>query len=169
MAHDPWRDLEAEAARLVAAAEDALHLPRTPPKFEEPPEGMGDLAVPAFAYAKAAKLAASTLAAVKAQGASYGHLPPNGRRLLLEHTSVNPTGPLHVGRARNSLIGDALARVFRMAGYDVTTEFLVNDIGRQMVLLAWGARHVPEAELPPPERPRDDYRLVRNYQAANAR
>jgi len=99
----------------------------------------------------------------------YGFLPPKGTRLLLEHTSVNPTGPLHVGRARNALIGDALARVLRMAGYDVTTEFLVNDIGRQVVLLAWGATHVPESDLPPPERERDDYRLVRNYQAANAR
>jgi len=207
MAHGPWGTLEEEAARLLAAAEDALQLPRTPPKFEEPPEGMGDLAVPTFAYAKharrpppelakalaaaiapsawfakvdaaggyvnfhahAAKLTDLTLRAVAERGDAYGFLPPNGRRLLLEHTSVNPTGPLHVGRARNALIGDALARVLRMAGYGVTTEFLVNDIGRQVVLLAWGVRNVPDAELPPPERERDDYRLTRNYQAANAR
>ncbi|MEK6851033.1 MAG: arginine--tRNA ligase, partial [Candidatus Thermoplasmatota archaeon] len=207
MSQDPWAEVQAEAARLLAAAEDALGLPRTPPKFEEPPEGMGDLAVPAFAYAKsarkappilaveiakamppsawfpraeasggyvnltvdAAKLADLTLRAITELGDRYGWLPPNGRTLLLEHTSVNPTGPLHVGRARNSLIGDALARVLRMAGYAVTTEFLVNDIGRQMVLLAWGVRNVPEDGLAPPERERDDYRLVRQYQAANAR
>ena len=207
MSHDPWADVEAEAARLLAAAEDALGLPRTPPKFEDPPEGMGDLAVPAFAYAKAAgkappvlaaeiakampsspwfpraeaaggyvnltvdaaRLADLTLDAITDRGDKYGFSPPNGRTLLLEHTSVNPTGPLHVGRARNSLIGDALARVLRMAGYAVTTEFLVNDIGRQMVLLAWGVRNVPADGLPPPERERDDYRLVRLYQAANAR
>ncbi|TLZ49887.1 MAG: arginine--tRNA ligase [Methanobacteriota archaeon] len=207
MAHDPWQEVEAEAQRLVAAAEDARKLPRTPPRFEEPPEGMGDLAVPTFAYAKAArkappeiarelagampaspwfpkveaaggyvnfhinaaKLADATLRAVAERGDDYGFLPPNGKRLLLEHTSVNPTGPLHVGRARNSLIGDALARLLRMGGYEVTTEFLVNDIGRQMVLLAWGVEHVPESELEPPERDRDDYRLTRNYQAANAR
>jgi len=207
MAHDPWREFEAEAERLVAAAEDARKLPRTPPKFEEPPEGMGDLAVPAFAYAKAArksppeiakelaaampaspwfpkveavggyvnfhadaaKLADLTLRAVAERGDAYGFLPPNGKRLLLEHTSVNPTGPLHVGRARNSLIGDALARVLRMGGYDVTTEFLVNDIGRQMVLLAWGVKHVPPSELAATDRDRDDHRLTLAYQAANAR
>src|SRR2546422_3190736 len=207
MGHDPWRELEADAARLVAAGGAACHLPHLPPKFEEPPEGMGELAVPAFGYAKearkpppqiakdlaaampaspwfgkveaagayvnfhadAAKLADLTLRTVEEQGVRYGHLPPNGRRLLLEHTSVNPTGPLHVGRARNSLIGDALARVLRMGGYDVTTEFLVNDVGRQVVLLAWGAKNIPASELPPPERERDDYRLARAYQAANAR
>ena len=207
MTHDPWGDVRVEAERLVAAAEGKLGLPRTPPKFEEPPEGMGDLALPAFPYTKharkappavaqelavavppspwfarveaagpyvnfhvdEARLAGHALRAIAEHGDRYGFLPPNGKRLLLEHTSVNPTGPIHVGRARNSLIGDTLARVFRMAGYDVATEFLVNDIGRQMVLLSWGAKNVPDAELPPPERERDDYRLVRNYQAANAR
>ncbi|HEV8594032.1 MAG TPA: arginine--tRNA ligase, partial [Thermoplasmata archaeon] len=205
--HDPWRELLAEAERMVLAAEQSLNLPRTPPKFEEPPEGMGDVAVPAFAYAKAArrappeiakdlakamppsewfprieaaggyvnftadptKLADLTIRAIRERKEEYGFLPPNGKKVLLEHTSVNPTGPIHVGRARNSLIGDALARVLRMGGYDVTTEFLVNDIGRQMVLLTWGVNHIPESELTPPERERDDYRLVRNYQAANAR
>jgi arginyl-tRNA synthetase len=74
-----------------------------------------------------------------------------------------------VGRARNALIGDALARILRLAGYAVTTEFLVNDIGRQMVLLAWGVRHLDESSLPPSERERDDYRLMRAYVAANVR
>ncbi len=207
MTHDPWREIEAEAQRLLAAAEDALKLPHVTPRFEDPPEGMGDLAVPAFGYAKAARkapqevakdvagkmpasptfsrveaagpyvnfhanaarLADLTLRTIRERGAEYGHLPPNGRKILLEHTSVNPTGPLHVGRARNSLIGDALARILRMAGYGVTTEFLVNDIGRQMVLLAWGVANVRESELPPPERERDDYRLTRHYRAANER
>ncbi len=207
MGHDPWAEVRAEAARLILAAEETLHLPRTPPKFEDPPEGRGDLAIPVFAYAKAAKkpppeiakeiaraippgpwfpkidaaggyvnltvdpnrLAELTLRAIRERGDEYGSLPPNGKRLLLEHTSVNPTGPLHVGRARNALIGDALARILRMAGYDVTTEFLVNDIGRQMVLLAWGAKNIPEPDLPRAERDRDDYRLARSYQVANRR
>ena len=62
MIHDPWREVEAEAQRLMAAAEDARKLPRTPPRFEEPPEGMGDLAVPTFAYAKAARKAPPEIA-----------------------------------------------------------------------------------------------------------
>ena len=73
---------------------------------------------------------------------------PKDARVLLEHTSVNPTGPLHVGRARNPLIGDTLARCLRTCGYDVTTEYLVNDVGKQVVLLTWGVQNVPDSEVP---------------------
>ena len=205
MTHDPWGEVLEQAARALAAAEVSLYWPLLPPKFDEPPEGMGDLAIPMFPHAKAtrrppaelaeelargwppnpwfpgveaaggyvnlhvnhAKLAALTLTSARERGAAYGALPQNGKRVLLEHTSVNPTGPIHVGRARNSLIGDALARILRLAGYGVTTEFLVNDVGRQMVLLAWGVANLAESKLPPPERDRDDYRLMRSYVAAN--
>ena len=86
-------------------------------------------------------------------------------RVLLEHTSVNPTGPIHVGRARNPIIGDTLARILRQAGYDVTTEFYVNDVGRQAVVMTWGVKHLKlDAE---PERDKDDYRYVLYYQQAN--
>lgn len=88
-----------------------------------------------------------------------------GVRVLVEHTSVNPTGPIHVGRARNPIIGDTLARILRQAGYDVTTEFYVNDVGRQVVMMTWGVKHLKlEKE---PERPKDDYRYVLHYQQAN--
>jgi arginyl-tRNA synthetase len=88
-------------------------------------------------------------------------------RILLEHTSVNPTGPIHVGRARNPMIGDTLARIIRLAGYDVTTEFYVNDMGRQAVMMAWGVKNLSvEGKA---ERERDDYRFVLNYQEANKR
>jgi arginyl-tRNA synthetase len=88
-----------------------------------------------------------------------------GARVLLEHTSVNPTGPIHVGRARNPIIGDTLARILRQAGYDVTTEFYVNDVGRQAVVMTWGVKHVKlDAQ---PERDKDDYRYVLYYQQAN--
>lgn len=205
MTHDPWGDVLEEAHRGLVAAESALGWPHLPARFDEPPEGMGDLAIPAFPYAKHARrappvlakdlanalppnawfprvdavgayvnvfvddrrLAELTLRTSRERGAAYGSLPPTGRRVLLEHTSVNPTGPIHVGRARNSLIGDALARILRLAGYGVTTEFLVNDIGRQMVLLAWGVRNLPESAMPPTEPERDDYRLARAYVAAN--
>ena len=100
-------------------------------------------------------------------GDSYGHLPPKGIRVLLEHTSVNPTGPIHIGRARNPIIGDALARIIRMAGYDVHTEYLVNDIGRQMVMLAWAAKNLDANDVPASERDKEDFRLVKYYQKAN--
>jgi len=88
-------------------------------------------------------------------------------KILLEHTSVNPTGPIHVGRARNPMIGDTLARILRLAGYDVTTEFYVNDMGRQAVMMAWGVKNLSVEGKP--ERERDDYRFVLNYQEANKR
>src|SRR3989454_1056341 len=79
------------------------------------------------------------LTAVRADGETYGASPARKERVLLEHTSANPTGPLHVGRARDPFLGDALVRLLRAAGYPVTSEYLVNDIGRQMVLLYWAS------------------------------
>jgi len=86
-------------------------------------------------------------------------------RILVEHTSVNPTGPIHVGRARNPIIGDTLARILKQSGYDVTTEFYVNDVGRQVVTMTWGVKHLTLDSQP--ERDKDDYRYVLFYQQAN--
>ena len=58
-----------------------------------------------------------------------------GRKIQLEYVSANPTGPLHIGHGRGAAVGDTLARVLRFAGYDVTTEYYINDAGRQMRLL----------------------------------
>ncbi len=57
-------------------------------------------------------------------------------RIQVEYVSANPTGPLHVGSARNAVIGDALANVLAAAGYDVQREYYVNDGGTQMGLFA---------------------------------
>ncbi|HEX9907229.1 MAG TPA: arginine--tRNA ligase [Thermoplasmata archaeon] len=88
-----------------------------------------------------------------------------GVRVLVEHTSINPTGPIHVGRARNPIIGDTLARILRLAGYDVATEFYVNDVGRQVVMMTWGVKNLKLEQEP--DRPKDDYRYVLYYQQAN--
>lgn len=95
----------------------------------------------------------------------FGQLEKKNVKVLIEHTSANPTGPLHVGRARNPIIGDSVARILRLGGYDVVTEFYVNDVGKQVVTLAYGVKNLkPEEE---PERDRDDYRYVLNYQMAS--
>ncbi|MGD1060093.1 MAG: arginine--tRNA ligase, partial [Methanomassiliicoccales archaeon] len=112
-------------------------------------------------------LAESTLKAILEQRQDYGKGERRSVRVLLEHTSVNPTGPIHVGRARNPLIGDTLARCMRACGYDVTTEYLVNDVGKQVVLLTWGLENIPESEVPPAERKKEDHQLVGYYQRAN--
>jgi len=69
---------------------------------------------------------------------NYGSLNLEGK-ILIEHTSANPDGPLHIGHIRNSVIGDTLARIFKKAGFDVTTHFYVNDMGRQVALTVLGS------------------------------
>ncbi|MCH7959505.1 MAG: arginine--tRNA ligase [Candidatus Hydrogenedentes bacterium] len=60
----------------------------------------------------------------------------NGKKLLIEHTSINPNASPHVGRARNAMYGDCLSRLFAFEGYEVDVHYYVNDIGRQIGLLA---------------------------------
>ena len=56
-------------------------------------------------------------------------------KILFEYISANPTGPLHIGHARGAIFGDALVRIGRHIGYNIVTEYYVNDAGRQIMLL----------------------------------
>ncbi len=63
----------------------------------------------------------------------YGNVPAgNGRPVMVEFVSVNPTGPVHVGHTRGAVLGSALANTLAAAGYSVTREYYVNDAGTQM-------------------------------------
>jgi len=64
-------------------------------------------------------------------------------RVIVEHTSANPNGPLHVGHIRNSVIGDTLVRTLRRAGCDVESQYYVNDMGRQIAIVVWGCGRYP--------------------------
>ncbi|MFB6154845.1 MAG: arginine--tRNA ligase [Haloferacaceae archaeon] len=97
----------------------------------------------------------------------YGHLPETGESVVVEHTSANPTGPVHVGRARNPILGDSIARVLEYAGNDVETHYYVNDAGRQVAVFTWAFETFDEEDLPEPERRRADYELVRYYRRGN--
>ena len=55
-----------------------------------------------------------------------------GKKVMVEFVSANPTGPMHMGNARGGALGDSLASVLEMAGYDVTREFYINDAGAQI-------------------------------------
>ncbi|MGH2853780.1 MAG: arginine--tRNA ligase [Solirubrobacteraceae bacterium] len=72
------------------------------------------------------------LAAVLAAGERFGAGGARSERVLVEFVSANPTGPMHVGHARNAAYGDALARVLALHGHEVTREFYVNDAGTQV-------------------------------------
>jgi arginyl-tRNA synthetase len=81
----------------------------------------------------APRVAAKVLERVLGAGDAYGSVPVGqGRRVLLEFVSANPTGPLNVVSARAAAVGDSLARLLRRAGYEVHTEFYVNDAGGQI-------------------------------------
>ena len=69
--------------------------------------------------------------------AAFGRSTAGGsRKVLVEFVSANPTGPLHVGHGRGAAYGDSLCRLLAHAGWDVTSEYYVNDAGRQMDILA---------------------------------
>ena len=69
-------------------------------------------------------------------GARFGLQPANGQRVLVEFVSANPTGPLHLGHARQAALGDALCSLFATQGWQVTREFYYNDAGVQIATLA---------------------------------
>ncbi|MGQ3053129.1 MAG: arginine--tRNA ligase [Roseateles sp.] len=73
---------------------------------------------------------------VLAAGPKFGHRPGTGKHVMIEFVSANPTGPLHVGHARQAALGDALCSVFQTQGHDVTREFYYNDAGVQIATLA---------------------------------
>jgi len=106
---------------------------------------------------------------IAGQETTYGALASKDERVVVEHTSANPTGPVHVGRARNPILGDAVANVLSFAGYDVDRHYYVNDAGRQMAVFTWAYETFAEDELDEePARDRIEYDLVRYYRRGNA-
>ncbi|MEK7285909.1 MAG: arginine--tRNA ligase [Nitrospirota bacterium] len=69
-------------------------------------------------------------------GSNYGksHLY-NGKKILIEFVSANPTGPLHVAHGRAAALGDTLTRLLRAVGFAVEQEYYINDVGNQVTLL----------------------------------
>lgn len=58
-----------------------------------------------------------------------------GKSLLIEHTSINPNASPHIGRSRNSIIGDFLVHLYKFNGYEIDREYFINDIGKQIAML----------------------------------
>jgi arginyl-tRNA synthetase len=77
------------------------------------------------------------LADILAQGENYGNSQIGANeRVQVEFVSANPTGPLHVGHGRGAAVGSALVNLLRAAGYNVASEFYINDAGNQIDNLA---------------------------------
>jgi arginyl-tRNA synthetase len=77
------------------------------------------------------------LATILRDGAAYGDSDLGaGKPVNVEYVSANPTGPLHIGHARGTVYGDALASLLAKAGFKVTREYYINDAGAQVDVLA---------------------------------
>jgi len=86
------------------------------------------------------KIAETTIKEILKQKEKYGSSGMGkGKKVLLEHTSINPNASPHVGRARNALIGDSIVRILKFQGYKVETHYFVNDVGKQIAMLVLGA------------------------------
>jgi arginyl-tRNA synthetase len=98
------------------------------------------------------------LAAVLAAGDAYG--APEAlveERILVEFVSANPTGPMHVGHARNAAYGDALARMLSRYGHAVQREFYVNDAGSQVRKLGESVKAIAQGHAPPEDGYQGEY------------
>lgn len=75
----------------------------------------------------------SVIREILSEGSHYGHSDfGQGKKVLVEFVSANPTGPMHVGNARGGALGDTLSSVLSAAGYQVAREFYINDAGNQI-------------------------------------
>ena len=113
------------------------------------------------------KIASKTLESIVNNRGKYGFLERKNKKVIVEHTSANPNGPLHVGRARNPIIGDTIARIYKTAGFNVETQFYLDDMGKQVAILAWGLNNLDPKQVPQPDYEKADHQKVGFYQKAN--
>jgi arginyl-tRNA synthetase len=100
----------------------------------------------------------AALAQALAAGEAFGTgLLEQPERILVEFVSANPTGPLHVGHARNAAYGDALARMLALQGHRVEREFYVNDAGSQVRKLGESLQAIARGEPVPQDGYKGDY------------
>lgn len=114
----------------------------------------------------------AVIGVVAEQGEAFGRSPRSGEKILVEFVSANPTGPLHVGHARQAALGDALCRLYDAIGWDVTREFYYNDAGNQIENLAISVQaRARGLTTESPEWPADGYKgdyivdIARDFQA----
>ncbi|MDO5679570.1 MAG: arginine--tRNA ligase [Pelistega sp.] len=101
----------------------------------------------------------SIIGTIQAQGVNYAKGAPNGESMIVEFVSANPTGPLHVGHARQAALGDSICRLFSASGYQVHREFYYNDAGNQINNLATSVQARARGQSPDDEGyPADGYR-----------
>jgi arginyl-tRNA synthetase len=90
-------------------------------------------------YVDFAKFSALTIDSVRHFDTEYGFVKTdNPIKIIVEHTSANPLSPIHIGQARNPMLGDAIARTLKSRGHNVYRHYYIDDVGRQSAVLAYG-------------------------------
>lgn len=119
---------DAKRAPLLIAQSIAAHFP------QDHAVSTAEAAPPGFINLKLSEAwLAKQVERVVGQGARWGNLEnAHPQRIQVEHVSVNPTGPMHVGSGRNGAIGDTLANILSAAGHEIQREFYINDNGTQV-------------------------------------
>lgn len=85
------------------------------------------------------KFSALTLGSINKLRFDYGFIKTSEPvKTIVEHTSVNPLHPIHIGQARNPMLGDALARILECRGHRVSRHYYIDDVGRQSSVIAYG-------------------------------
>ena len=90
-------------------------------------------------YVNFPRFSALTLEAIGQLKSDYGFVKvAKPKKIIVEHTSVNPLHPIHIGQARNPMLGDALARILECRGHSVSRHYYIDDVGRQSSVVAYG-------------------------------
>jgi len=106
-------------------------------------------------YVKLEGFSRLTIESVMALDNEYGYVKTSKpRRIIVEHTSVNPIHPIHIGQARNPMLGDALARILKAHGHTIFRHYYIDDVGRQSAVIAYGYKKLGE---PKPEGKPDSF------------
>jgi arginyl-tRNA synthetase len=85
------------------------------------------------------KFSTLVVGSVRKLGVEYGFVKTDKPiKVIVEHTSVNPLHPIHIGQARNPMLGDALARILTSRGHTVQRHYYIDDVGRQSSVVAYG-------------------------------
>ncbi|UCC33743.1 MAG: arginine--tRNA ligase, partial [Candidatus Bathyarchaeota archaeon] len=96
-----------------------------------------------------------TLESIRTLDTKYGYIEAEiTKRIIVEHTSANPNAPIHIGQARNPILGDALASILKKRGHKVSRHYYVDDVGRQAAVVAYGYQKLGK---PKPEGKPDHY------------
>ncbi|KYH42376.1 MAG: arginyl-tRNA synthetase [Candidatus Bathyarchaeota archaeon B26-1] len=90
-------------------------------------------------YVNLPNLASLTINSARHLDLEFGRVKAEKtERIIVEHTSVNPIHPLHIGHARNSVLGDTIARILEARGHKVSRHYYIDDVGRQSAIVAYG-------------------------------